>query len=116
MTIANNRAKQTEQKKSQSRVMVSGCFDLLHSGHVAFLEEASRLGDLHVAIGSDRTVVQLKGKPPVNDERERLYMIRSLRCVTDAFVSRGEGLCDFLPELDRIAPDMFFVNADGDTL
>src|SRR5689334_4891193 len=97
------------------RVMVSGCFDLLHSGHVAFLQNAARLGDLHVAIGSDRTIVQLKGKPPVTGERERLYMIKSLRCVSDAFVSSGTGLCDFLPDLDRVAPDVFFVNADGDT-
>ena len=48
------------------RVMVSGVFDLLHSGHVAFLEEAAEYGPLFVALGSDRTVLQIKGRPPVN--------------------------------------------------
>lgn len=97
------------------RVLVSGCFDLLHSGHVAFLEEAAELGELHVAIGSDRTVLGLKGRPPVNSETERKYLIESLRCVHQAHVSRGSGLLDFMPELDALRPDVFFVNADGNT-
>ena len=98
-----------------ARVMVSGCFDLLHSGHVAFLEEASGLGELHVALGSDRTVLGLKGRPPVNAEAERLYLIESLKCVHRAYVSSGSGLLDFLPELEAVKPDVFFVNADGDS-
>lgn len=98
----------------RGRVMVSGCFDLLHSGHVAFLEEAATWGELHVALGSDRTVLGLKGRPPVNSETERQYLLQALRCVHTAHVSTGSGLLDFLPELDRLRPDVFFVNADGD--
>ena len=95
--------------------MVSGCFDLLHSGHVAFLEEAAGLGgELHVAIGSDRTVLGLKGRPPINSEQERKYLLEALRCVSKAYVSSGSGILDFLPELDEIKPTTFFVNADGD--
>ena len=52
-----------------SRVMVTGCFDLLHSGHVAFLREAAKHGDLHVCIGSDSTVHALKGRWPINDQQ-----------------------------------------------
>jgi cytidyltransferase-like protein len=96
-------------------VMVSGCFDLLHSGHIAFLEQASAYGQLHVAIGSDRTVRDLKGRPPITSEQERLYMMRSLKCVHDAFISTGSGVMDFLPELQRLRPDIFFLNKDGDT-
>jgi len=95
------------------KVFVSGCFDLLHSGHVAFFEEAAALGDLFVGIGSDHTVYGLKGRKPVNPEQERLYMIRALRCVTDAFINTGSGTLDFLPELDMIRPDILFVNEDG---
>jgi cytidyltransferase-like protein len=102
--------------RARPRVMVSGCFDLLHSGHIAFLEDAATYGQLHVAIGSDKTILKLKGKPPVNSEQERLYIIKSLRCVDEAFVSSGSGLFDFAPELDRISPDIFFVNADGDSI
>ena len=104
-----------DKHKPRGRVMVSGCFDLLHSGHVAFLEEAAELGELHVAIGSDRTVLGLKGRPPINSEAERKYLIESLRCVHRAYVSTGSGLLDFLPELQSVRPEIFFVNADGNT-
>ena len=70
------------------KVFVSGCFDLLHSGHIAFLEEAASYGDLYVALGSDKTVYDLKGRVPVNNEDERLYMLQSLSCVKKAFISR----------------------------
>lgn len=95
--------------------MVSGCFDLLHSGHVAFFEAASAYGDLYVALGSDKTVYELKGRVPVNSEQERLFMVKAVRCVTDAFVSQGSGLLDFASELIALKPDRFVVNADGHT-
>jgi cytidyltransferase-like protein len=104
-----------ENAAQRPRVMVSGCFDLLHSGHVAFLEEAAELGELHVALGSDRTVLGLKGRPPVNTEIERRYLVDALKCVHRAYVSSGSGLLDFLPELEAIKPTIFFVNADGDS-
>ena len=59
------------------KVFVSGCFDMLHSGHVRFLEEAASYGELHVGIGSDQTVVELKGRYPVNTQAEREYMIKA---------------------------------------
>ncbi len=97
------------------KVFVSGCFDMLHSGHVAFFEEAAVFGDLYVGIGSDRTISDLKGRRTVNGERERLYMIRSLRCVKDAWINKGSGLLDFEEELRGMKPDIFFVNEDGYT-
>lgn len=100
---------------ARPRVMVSGCFDMLHSGHVAFLEEAAEHGEVHVCVGSDRTVFDLKGRPTINSEQERKYLLESLRCVTRVYISRGSGILDFLPELDEIRPQIFFVNADGDT-
>ncbi len=98
-----------------SRVAVSGCFDLLHSGHVAFLTQAAQIGPVTVCLGSDRTVMQLKGRPPVTNERERQYMLAALACVDAVRISRGSGLLDFLPELEDVQPSVFFVNADGDT-
>ena len=101
--------------KLSATVMVSGCFDLLHSGHIAFLEAAAELGDLLVAIGSDETVRQLKGQPPVCSEAERLYHVRALRCVREAFISRGSGALDFEAELRARHPTIFVVNEDGDS-
>jgi len=97
------------------RALVSGCFDLLHSGHVEFLQRAAVYGDLYVSVGSDATVVGLKGKRPVCGQDERVFMLRALSCVCDAFVASGTGQLDFLPDMDRIKPDLFIVNDDGET-
>lgn len=97
------------------RVFVSGCFDLLHSGHIAFLESAAAHGDLYVALGSNRTVYELKGRLPVNNEQERLYMVAALGCVKKAFISGGSGILDFEGELRDLKPDIFVVNEDGST-
>ena len=97
------------------RVMVTGCFDLLHSGHVAFLKEASKLGEVHVCIGNDENVYQLKGRYPVNSEAERRYMIEALSGVTACKVNKGFGIIDFLEELEEVKPDIFLVNEDGAT-
>jgi len=96
------------------KVFVSGCFDLMHSGHVAFFQSAAEYGDLYVAIGSDRTVYELKGRSTVNTEQERQFMIQSLACVHTAFVSQGSGILDFEDELNNVGPDIFIVNEDGD--
>ena len=97
------------------KAFVSGCFDMLHSGHVAFFNEAARYGDLYVAIGSDRTVFDLKGRLPLNNEDERLYMVQSVACVKQAFVSQGSGMLDFAREMRAMHPDFFVVNEDGNT-
>lgn len=97
------------------KVFVSGCYDLLHSGHIAFFQEASQYGDLYVALGSDKTIYDLKGQAPINNEDERLYMVQSVKCVQDAFISQGSGLLDFLGEFQTIQPDIFIVNEDGHT-
>ncbi|MDR2004323.1 MAG: adenylyltransferase/cytidyltransferase family protein [Prevotella sp.] len=95
------------------KVFVSGCYDMLHSGHVAFFEEAATYGDLYVGIGSDKTVNELKARKTVNNEQERLYMVSSLKSVKEAWVNSGSGLIDFLEEIKRLKPDIFFVNSDG---
>lgn len=94
-------------------VFVSGCYDLLHSGHVAFFNEAAQYGDLYVGLGSDQTVFDLKGRKPVNPEQERLYMVTSLKCVKKAWINRGSGVLDFKEDLIDLKPDILFVNEDG---
>jgi len=95
------------------KVFVSGCYDMLHSGHIAFFEEASAYGDLYVAIGSDQTVFDLKGRTPINSEDERLYMVDSVKCVKKAFISNGSGMLDFVSEFAAMKPDYYVVNSDG---
>ena len=97
------------------KVFVSGCYDMLHSGHVAFFEEAATYGDLYVGLGSDKTVYELKARKTINPEEERLYMVRALKVVKDAWVNSGSGLLDFEEQLRELMPDIFFVNTDGHT-
>jgi cytidyltransferase-like protein len=93
--------------------MVSGCFDMLHSGHIAFFKEAAAYGDLYVALGSDKTVYELKGRRPVNNEDERCFMVKAVSYVKDAVISQGSGILDFEPEIRDLQPDIFVVNQDG---
>ena len=96
------------------QALVSGCFDMLHSGHVAFLKEASSYGLLTVCIGSDATVHGLKGRYPVTDQHERRYMLEALACVDRVVVGSASGMLDFRPELEAAKPDVFVVNEDGE--
>ena len=95
------------------KVFVSGCFDMLHSGHVAFIKKAAELGDVYVGIGSDKTITELKGRPPINCEAERLYMIESLKDVKSAFINSGNGILDFEKDIIKLKPDILYVNTDG---
>ena len=58
---------------------------MLHSGHVAFFEEAATYGDLYVGIGSDKTIFELKNRKTINTEQERLCMVKALKCVKEAW-------------------------------
>jgi cytidyltransferase-like protein len=96
-------------------VLVSGCYDLLHAGHIAFFREAASFGKLYVSVGSDQNIELLKGKRPVFSEAERLFIVKSIRYVEDAFLGTGTGMLDFEPELRRLKPDFLIVNEDGHT-
>ncbi len=96
------------------RVLVTGFFDLLNSGHVSFLKEASKYGELYVGIGSDRNFELLKGRKPVASEQERLYMVKAVRHVKDAFINSGTGILDFEETIGLIKPDVLVVNTNGD--
>ena len=99
----------------EKKVMVSGCYDLLHGGHIAFFKTAAAYGKLYVFLGQDKNVLQLKGKAPYFSEQERKFIVGSCRYVEDAAVSSGMGMLDFEPDMRRLKPDIFIVNHDGHT-
>ena len=99
--------------KGKKKIFVSGCFDMLHSGHVAFLQEAAQYGDLYIGLGSDKTIKDLKGRETVYSEEERAYMLSALKCVHKVAINRGSGLIDFAEDIKILRPDGFIVNEDG---
>ncbi|MBU6297922.1 MAG: adenylyltransferase/cytidyltransferase family protein [Alphaproteobacteria bacterium] len=99
----------------RKKVVVTGCYDWFHSGHVRFFEEASVYGDLYVGVGNDANIRLLKGEGhPLLPEQERRYVVGSVRYVTQAFVSSGDGWLDAEPDIRRLKPDFYVVNEDGD--
>lgn len=95
------------------KVFVSGCYDLLHSGHIEFFIQASRYGDLYVGIGSDETYLEYKHRKPMFPQEERLFIVKSIKYVKDAYINAGSGVIDYVPTLDIVKPDIFVVNAEG---
>jgi cytidyltransferase-like protein len=99
----------------RDKVIVTGCFDWLHSGHIRFFEEGAARGELFVDVGSDENIRLLKGKNhPLFPQAERLYLVRSVRHITQAFIGSGYGWMDAAPEISRIKPTIYLVNEDGD--
>lgn len=97
----------------KKKVFVSGCYDLLHSGHVEFFQQASQFGDLYVGIGSDATYEEYKHRKPMFPQEERLFMVKNIKAVKEAYINEGSGVLDFVPTLDVVKPDVFVVNAEG---
>jgi cytidyltransferase-like protein len=100
---------------SRKKVIVTGCFDWLHSGHVRFFEEVAELGELYVGVGQDANLRLLKGEGhPLFPEAERRYMVQSIRYVKEALITSGHGWMDAEPEIKRVGIDAYAVNDDGD--
>jgi cytidyltransferase-like protein len=100
---------------SRRRVVVTGCYDWLHSGHVRFFEEASGHGELYVVVGHDANVRLLKGEGhPRFPEEQRRYMTAAIKHVHRSLVSTGSGWMDAEPEIAAIGAHVYAVNEDGD--
>ena len=94
------------------RVFVSGCWDLLHSGHLELLEFARGQGDhLTVSVASDVTLRALK-REPVIGEHDRCLLVSALRCVDRAFIARGEASHrDCFTYVRTLQPEVWVVDA-----
>ena len=97
-------------------VLASGTFDLLHLGHVRFLEEAKKAGgkdaDLVVIVARDSTVKARKGKKPIMPEDQRRALVESLKVVDEAILGWENFSIDKV--IERIKPDVIAVGHDQD--
>lgn len=114
-TIPHNTSHTPTGSGAQKRVVVTGCYDWFHSGHIRFFEEASGLGALYVVVGHDANIRLLKGDGhPLFPEAERRYVVGAVRYVEQALISSGTGWMDAEPEIEKIKPHIYAVNEDGD--
>ena len=99
------------RKQGKTLVTTNGCFDIIHAGHIQYLTEAARLGDiLAVGVNCDAVGQKLKGKGrPLQNEQDRLAIVASLRMVDFAFIFRED---DPRPFLEILRPDIHAKGGD----
>lgn len=94
------------REAGKTMVMTNGCFDLLHVGHISYLQEAKKLGDeLWVLINSDTSVKALKGPDrPIETEAERAYCLAALSCIDRIVVFENPRIT---AEIEQLKPDIY---------
>lgn len=100
-----------KQKQGKKVVTTNGCFDLLHVGHIRYLQEAKKLGDiLVIGVNSDESVKQIKSdKRPLIPEEERAEMLAGMECVD--YVTIFSEL-DPIPLIHELKPDVHVKGGD----
>ena len=103
-----------KESKKRTIVLASGVFDLLHLGHVKFLEEAKKAGgrnaELIVIVARDSTVEKRKGKKPIMPENQRRALVESLKVVDEAILGYEEF--DIEKVIEKIKPDVIVFGYD----
>jgi rfaE bifunctional protein nucleotidyltransferase chain/domain len=107
----NNLQEFLEKNKEKKIVFTNGCFDILHRGHVSYLNEAKSLGDLLViGLNSDASVKRLKGSErPINNEIDRSFMLENLKCVDFVALFEDDTPLSLIKE---ITPDILVKGGD----
>ena len=105
------RLRRKTRNAGRTIVLTTGCFDILHLGHVIHFNYCTSKGDiLVVSVGNDRTVRDLKGpNRPVNNETFRARMIAALECVDYVVISEEYGIMDHTRLVELLKPDIYVV-------
>src|SRR3990167_78308 len=90
-------------------VMAFGTFDILHPGHINFLQQAKQHGSLIVVIARDRTVKQVKGKLPCHKEKRRLEAVNGLKLAVSVILG---SLTDKYAAIKKYCPDIIALGYD----
>ncbi|NJE25811.1 FAD synthase [Thermococcus sp. MV5] len=98
-------------EKKKIRVVTGGVFDILHVGHIHFLQHAKELGDeLIVIVAHDKTVEERKGRAPINSMYERAEVLKALKMVDDVVI--GEPDCISFELVKKLNPDIIALGPD----
>jgi rfaE bifunctional protein nucleotidyltransferase chain/domain len=98
------------RRQGKRFVLTNGAFDLLHPGHLYYLNEAGKLGELFIALNSDKSVKALKGpKRPILSEEHRAYALAQLAAVKGIVIFRSKRLSR---EISKLKPDVYVKAGD----
>ncbi len=92
------------------KVYTGGTFDLIHSGHVNFLQRCAEIGSVTVALNTDEFIAEYKGKPPVMSYDERFAVLSEFRCVTNILPNTGGA--DSTEAIEGVNPDVIAIGSD----
>ena len=96
--------------KIRKKVLIAGTFDILHPGHIFLINEAAKLGDVHIIVSTDKNRELYSGKAPIVPEKQRLELMKSLKNVKDVKLGRHDN--DTLMAVAEINPDIILLGPD----
>ncbi len=103
--------KKLHPNKSEFSVMLAGTFDIIHTGHIHLINEAAKIGKVHVIIARDSSVAKYKGQPPILPEKQRLKIVQGLKGVESARLGSENGklirIAEFNPDIFLLGPNQF---------
>ncbi len=91
------------------KVLIAGNFDVIHPGHIYFLTEASKLGDVTVVVARDETIKKFKGRAPIFNENERKLILENLKMIEKVILGDQK---DFFAPVIKENPDIIFLGPD----
>lgn len=89
------------------RVLITGCFDLIHPGHLYFMEQAAKFGEVYVIVARDSTISKFKQNPPVIPETQRLAVVQAIKFVKEAVLGNENN--NYLQKALQLHPDLILL-------
>ncbi len=95
---------QKQSGLTPKRVVIAGTFDIIHPGHLSFIQDAAKYGDVYVIVARDSNVIKIKGAPPTVPEEQRRIVVEGLKGVKQAVLGNESG--DFTEKVAELQPDI----------
>jgi FAD synthetase len=97
-------------KIKKKKILIAGTFDIIHAGHIFFINEAAKLGDVYVIVSTDKNAERFKGQKPIVPEKQRLEVVQGLKNVKVAKLGRADN--DTLITVEEVNPDLILLGPD----
>jgi FAD synthetase len=97
-------------KIKKKKVLIAGTFDIIHAGHIFFINEAAKLGNVYVIVATDKNAERFKGQKPIISELQRLEIVQGLKNVKFAKLGRADN--DTLKTVEELNPDIILLGPD----